>query len=224
MAVEGPLSTTDTYLVKANIAIINEQISIIESQTRNEIQAMREDVEEKKRALEQQLILEQDRTNVVDAILLLYKDAVNDLHISSRALKKQMKSLEGEISNQISTLSLLSKEAMDLQAQQTVQWNAIHREEQEMVSHTIELEKCKQEHQRMLQLSGEQHKHNSIVIGGFDNYAQETQIPLFLKWEKPAPPRRVRDETLAASYILPKSSIFFDVLQDPEHRLTFFSK
>jgi hypothetical protein len=220
--VEGPLSATDTELVKANIEIITEQVSVLESQTRNEIQAMRENLEGTKVALESKLISEKYSTNAVNAILLLHKDAVNDLHISSRALKKQLKSLQDEISTEISTLSLLSQQAMALQAQKAAVLNAIQRQEIEMLSLTSELEKCQREHQRILQQSDEQHSQNSIVIGGFDDYIQETQIPLFRSWENPSPAHRVRNDFLAASFTLPKTSIFFDVLHDPEHRVTFF--
>ena len=228
-AVDGPVVqaqvwTTDTELVKANIAVINTQLSIMDLQTKREIQAMRKDVDKRKRAVEEQISYRNDNVHAVDAILLLHKSMVNDLHTSSRAMKKLMKSLQHEISTEISTLSMLSNQAQEMQRQKSILLESIRRQELEISSRMSELEDCTRKHKHMLHLSGNQRIYNSKVVGDFDNYSQDTLVPLFHRWRNRFSDHRVWSEGLTASYILPKASIFRDVLNDPNHRMTFFSK
>ena len=222
--VQGPMCTAGTDLVKANIEVINKKLSIMEIQTKREIHAMRKDVDKRKRAIEERVLSRNDNTHAIDAILLLHKSRVNDIHSSSRELQKIMKSLQHKISTEISTLSMLSKQAQELQWQKRILLESIQRQELEIFSRMCELEICSRKHKDILHLSGQQRVYNSTVVGDFDHYSQESLIPLFQRWQNHFPDHRVWTEALAASYLLPETSIFRDVLNDPKHRMTFFSK
>jgi len=68
----------------------------------------------------------------------------------------------------------------------------------------------------------QEHVQHATQIGPFDDYQLVTKTSLFRQWRDPTTTARDMDDAvLRKSYQLPRTSIFYNVLEDDECRLLF---
>ena len=95
--------------------------------------------------------------------------------------------------------------------------------ELEKSMHIRAITECQAEHRQLLHRSRKEFSfESSVVIGDLADYGLPTLIPLFQTWEAPANLRReVSLDVLSNSYKLPKSSIFYNILEEKDYKLSF---
>lgn len=214
----------DIEQLKANILFVEEQLLSVQARTTEDLDLMQREANIEKEEIAAKILAEQRSKSPIDAILLLHKTMVNDLHTSSRELKKQIKALQVGLSTEVSILTKLTKQAQEFRERTASVETLISRCEGEILFNVKELDQCKREVNEILIHSGGQHNgQNSRIFRQFEDLTQAVQVPLFQKWDDPCRPvtRQAFDSALTASYELPKTSIFHDVLNDPDHKLMF---
>lgn len=196
------------------------RIAAIEQSTKGKVAAMKEEYDKRRADVTAKVLAEKERTNPVQAILLLHKIKVNHYHDSSRFLKKELQVTEKGLKEEMMKCSDLTRQAQEWQTKTIklvlqIQQMEIHNAQQSRA-----LEQCRMEYQHVHEALGNEHMIHATQVGDFDEYGLLTKTPLFRQWREPTQ-RHIDDAVLRNSYKLPRSSIFYNVLEDDECRLLF---
>ncbi len=207
---------------KGKVEFLQRRETEIVQSTKDEILEMKDNLEKQKVELKAKVMAEKERKNALEAILFLHKIKAKDYHESGRILKKELKTLERDMSREISRCFEMTLKSQEWQMKTMNIIGKIQQLEHDNVRQRLEFENCQREFRMLDELSREKESNLFTQIGGFSDYTLDAKTPLYRRWREPKQPK-IDDKVLMDSYKLPRSSIFYNVLDDDEYKLTFKS-
>lgn len=220
-AYQETIPVDNTNLVKIQLQRLQNKIFEIALRSKEDIKVLKQQFEQRKQNLTEEIAQERKKDGPLEALLYLQKNVVNELHEEGRAFRKEMKLLQGGISDEIRISTELNCKVIELQRCIASKQLEISRLQLEQAQYSIHLKMYANEYKELQDIARlELRREREVLIGDISDYALIRTACLFRKWEKPSRPR-LEENVLADSYRLPRTSIFYNVLADDESKLSF---